>query len=215
MVVVLCIGGLYFKNQNKAVSVNRADILIGQVKQGDLDVVIDGYGQLRSAKQQLVTALTNATVKEIVLKPGAEVTKDSVIVRLENPELQLQVQNDTQELALMQANLRQLKLNHKREVLNEKANVTAIESQYQSAKLRLEAQRALVADPAILLVDEPTGNLDSKSGDMVMEVLQQLNDQGTTICMVTHDPRYADMAKTQVRLLDGAILTMPQMKDAV
>ena len=77
---------------------------------------------------------------------------------------------------------------------------------------RVAIARALVANPAILLVDEPTGNLDSKSGDLVMDVLEKLNQQGTTICMVTHDPRYADMAKKQLRLLDGAILTTPKIK---
>ena len=80
---------------------------------------------------------------------------------------------------------------------------------------RIAIARALVAEPAILLVDEPTGNLDSNSGDQVMEVLEKLNDQGTTICMVTHDPRYADMAKVQLKLLDGAILTTPELKAAV
>jgi putative ABC transport system ATP-binding protein len=79
---------------------------------------------------------------------------------------------------------------------------------------RIAIARALVAKPAILLVDEPTGNLDSKSGDQVMDVLEKLNDNGTTICMVTHDPRYADMAKTQLRLLDGAILTTPRLATA-
>jgi putative ABC transport system ATP-binding protein len=79
---------------------------------------------------------------------------------------------------------------------------------------RIAIARALVAEPAILLVDEPTGNLDSKSGDQVMDVLEQLNDSGTTICMVTHDPRYADMATTQLRLLDGAILTTPELSSA-
>ena len=74
---------------------------------------------------------------------------------------------------------------------------------------RVAIARALVANPAILLVDEPTGNLDSKSGDQVMGILSKLNQQGTTICMVTHDPRYADMARTQLRLLDGTILTAP------
>ncbi len=80
---------------------------------------------------------------------------------------------------------------------------------------RIAIARALVGNPAILLVDEPTGNLDSKSGDQVMDVLQKLNDQGTTICMVTHDPRYADMAATQLKLLDGAILTTPTLKEAM
>ena len=80
---------------------------------------------------------------------------------------------------------------------------------------RIAIARALVANPAILLVDEPTGNLDSKSGDQVMDVLEKLNDSGTTICMVTHDPRYADMANIQLKLLDGSILTTPELKEAV
>lgn len=79
---------------------------------------------------------------------------------------------------------------------------------------RIAIARALVANPAILLVDEPTGNLDSKSGDQVMDVLAKLNENGTTICMVTHDPRYADMAKIQLKLLDGAILTVPSLQIA-
>lgn len=79
---------------------------------------------------------------------------------------------------------------------------------------RVAIARALVAEPAILLVDEPTGNLDSKSGDLVMDVLEKLNESGTTICMVTHDPRYADMAKTKIQLLDGTILQAPAVKVA-
>ena len=71
---------------------------------------------------------------------------------------------------------------------------------------RVAIARALVAEPKVLLVDEPTGNLDSKSGDQVMDVLSQLHQAGTTICMVTHDPRYADLATTKVQLLDGMIL---------
>jgi len=66
--------------------------------------------------------------------------------------------------------------------------------------------RALVADPSILLVDESTGNLDSKSGDKIMATLEALNNQGTTLCVVTHDIRYAEMAKRKVYLLDGQIL---------
>ncbi len=77
---------------------------------------------------------------------------------------------------------------------------------------RVAIARALVAEPAVLLVDEPTGNLDSKSGDLVMEVLEKLNESGTTICMVTHDPRYADMAKIKIQLLDGTILQAPKAK---
>lgn len=71
---------------------------------------------------------------------------------------------------------------------------------------RIAIARALAGSPSILLVDEPTGNLDSKNGDAVMDILAKLNKQGTTICMVTHDPRYASHASKQVRLLDGKIV---------
>ena len=80
---------------------------------------------------------------------------------------------------------------------------------------RIAIARALVADPAILLVDEPTGNLDSKSGDTVMAVLAELNKNGTTICMVTHDARYADMANIQLKLLDGQIVKEELLKVAI
>ncbi|KUM54372.1 ABC transporter ATP-binding protein [Rheinheimera sp. EpRS3] len=70
---------------------------------------------------------------------------------------------------------------------------------------RVAIARALIANPAILLVDEPTGNLDSKNGDAVMAMLMQLNKEGTTLCMVTHDPRYAEMANRKLHLLDGQI----------
>jgi putative ABC transport system ATP-binding protein len=76
---------------------------------------------------------------------------------------------------------------------------------------RIAIARALVAQPAVLLVDEPTGNLDSKNGDAIMHLLEQLNHGGTTICMVTHDPRYANFARKQINLLDGRI----QLGDAV
>ncbi len=80
---------------------------------------------------------------------------------------------------------------------------------------RIAIARALVNDPAVLLVDEPTGNLDSKNGDAVMQMLSDLNKAGTTICMVTHDPRYADMATTQLHLLDGVMVPELHMEMAV
>ncbi len=72
---------------------------------------------------------------------------------------------------------------------------------------RIAVARALVGKPDLMLVDEPTGNLDSKNGDQVMTLLQQLNTQGSTIVMVTHDNRYAQCATRQIRLLDGKIIT--------
>ena len=70
---------------------------------------------------------------------------------------------------------------------------------------RVAVARALVGDPMILLADEPTGNLDSKNGDAVMDLLRDIHQSGATICMVTHDPRYAGHAERTVHLFDGRI----------
>ncbi len=71
---------------------------------------------------------------------------------------------------------------------------------------RVAVARALVGDPSILLADEPTGNLDSKNGDAVMELLRELHEAGATICMVTHDSRFARHADRTVHLFDGRIV---------
>jgi len=71
---------------------------------------------------------------------------------------------------------------------------------------RVAVARALVGGPSILLADEPTGNLDSLNGEAVMELLRELHGSGTTICMVTHDPRYTKFAGRTVHLFDGHIV---------
>ena len=68
---------------------------------------------------------------------------------------------------------------------------------------RVAVARAVAGQPSILLADEPTGNLDSKNGEAVMGLLRSLHDEGSTICMVTHDPRYAGHAQREVHLFDG------------
>jgi len=70
---------------------------------------------------------------------------------------------------------------------------------------RVAVARAVGGDPSILLADEPTGNLDSKNGEDVMELLRELHRNGATLCMVTHDPRYAAHADRTVNLFDGRI----------
>lgn len=71
---------------------------------------------------------------------------------------------------------------------------------------RVAVARALVGDPLILMADEPTGNLDSKNGQAVMELLRDLHRNGATICMVTHDQRYANFAERTIHLFDGRIV---------
>lgn len=71
---------------------------------------------------------------------------------------------------------------------------------------RVAVARALVGKPAILLADEPTGNLDSRSGEAVMSLLDELHKDGATICMVTHDARYAELAQRKIRIFDGRVV---------
>lgn len=71
---------------------------------------------------------------------------------------------------------------------------------------RVAIARALINDPRIILCDEPTGNLDTKTGTLIMELLSEVNQQGKTIIMVTHDPRIAEYARRVVNLVDGRIV---------
>ena len=71
---------------------------------------------------------------------------------------------------------------------------------------RVAVARALCGQPAILLADEPTGNLDSRNGEAVMDLLRGLHREGATICMVTHDPRYARYADRTIHLFDGRVV---------
>ncbi|NQZ20669.1 MAG: HlyD family efflux transporter periplasmic adaptor subunit [Colwellia sp.] len=152
-IIVVTVLVTYAKASLNSVSLARKDLLLATVKQGDIDITVEGYGKLTSDKLQLITTLTQATVEEIVLKPGAAVTKESVIVKLANPELQQQVQSAEYSLAESNANLRQLKLNQKREKLNEKSNYLELVSQHKAVNLNLAAQKKLVKNGIVKQIE--------------------------------------------------------------
>jgi putative ABC transport system ATP-binding protein len=79
---------------------------------------------------------------------------------------------------------------------------------------RVAVARAIVGQPSIMLADEPTGNLDSKNGEAVMDLLRELHRGGSTICMVTHDPRFTRYAERTVHLFDGSIVDESAEGDA-
>lgn len=78
---------------------------------------------------------------------------------------------------------------------------------------RVAVARAVAGDPLILLADEPTGNLDSTNGEAVMDLLRELHAQGATICMVTHDQRYAAHADRSVHLFDGRVVQESESRE--
>ncbi len=79
---------------------------------------------------------------------------------------------------------------------------------------RVAVARAIVGRPLILLADEPTGNLDSQNGEAVMNLLDELHQGGATICMVTHDPRYAQHASRSIHLFDGRVVEDEDRREA-
>jgi len=79
---------------------------------------------------------------------------------------------------------------------------------------RVAVARAIVGRPLILLADEPTGNLDSRNGGAVMSLLKELHEEGATICMVTHDPRYAHVAERTVHLFDGQVVSEDDARES-
>ena len=76
---------------------------------------------------------------------------------------------------------------------------------------RVAVARALAGHPSILLADEPTGNLDSRNGEAVMQLLQDLHREGATICMVTHDPRFVKQAEREIHLFDGKVVAEDEL----
>ena len=82
-------------------------------------------------------------------------------------------------------------------------------------KQRVAIARALVTDPAVIFADEPTGNLDSKSGNVIMSILQKLNDEGHTIILVTHEQDTANHAKRIIKVKDGSIILDEKVQNRV
>jgi biotin carboxyl carrier protein len=175
LIVIILVS--YAKASLNNVSLARKDLLLATVKQGNIDVTVEGYGKLTSDKLQLITTLTKATVEEIVLKPGATVTKESIIVKLANPELQQQVQSAKYSLAESRANLRQLKLNQRRETLNEKSNYLELVSQHKGARLTLTAQNKLVKSGIVKQIDYQESILREEQLKERIEIFKERNEQ--------------------------------------
>lgn len=136
--------------------VERSKLLLGTVQRGDLQVTVDGYGVLRSDKQTLITALTSATVAEVLLRSGAEVEADSIILKLNNPELLQEVEAANMALVQEQANLRRLKLNNQRELLAEQSVLAELTATFKSVQLRCEAERGLAGGAVSMLAYKTT-----------------------------------------------------------
>ena len=148
-----CILGIWhLLGHGNSIELSASQLLYAKVQEGNLVDTVSGYGMLNSTNRKLLTALTDATVKEILLKPGAIVDEDSVIMVLSNPNLIQEAEISRQGMIQEEANLRKLKLDQNRELLEEKSNYLELKSQSDAATLTKEAQSLLLESGAVSLV---------------------------------------------------------------
>lgn len=140
LALIIC-GGWFVASftSPKTHAVSSQQLLMAKVRQGDVIVSVNGYGELQSRDEKIITTPTTATVKEIMLKPGVPVSQESVIVVLENPELEQALQVTKQRLNKALANVRRVAVKHQREQLEEEARLSRLSSQLEAAKMRLKA----------------------------------------------------------------------------
>lgn len=123
--------------------------------------------------------------------------RTSVFKNVERPLMYAGVPKEERKARVMEA-LAQVELSDKVESMSNKISGGQIQ--------RVAIARALIMDPSIILADEPTGNLDTKTAHGIMEFLQDLNKRGRTIIVITHEDDIADFAKRRIRLVDGAVV---------
>lgn len=160
--------------------ISRSQFLLSTVKRGDLQVSVDGYGVLRSNKQRLISAESPATVADILLRPGAEVQAGSVILQLQ--DLQLQQELDTASMAVSRqhATVKRGQLANQREVLAEESVLAELTAQRDAQTLRLTATRDLAARGVIPAIEFQSAQLQERqlSERIALQKrrLQQLKD---------------------------------------
>ncbi|MES2316833.1 MAG: HlyD family efflux transporter periplasmic adaptor subunit [Pseudomonadota bacterium] len=223
VVAVLAVAGWQLSGPSGAQKMARSGTLLGTVKQGDLKVQVDGYGNLRSDRQKLLTTITSGTVEEILLKPGAQVKADSVILRLSNPELEKLLIDEQQKLLMEQVGLRQMKLNQSLELLAEGAKLEEIRTNHLSAKTTREEQEEWAKKGVVsklsfretqlketLLAKSIEANL-ARVKQIRLVHAEVLKIQGERIA--TQEERYAIMKAQHARLnvragMDGVLQTL-------
>ncbi|KGJ97971.1 efflux RND transporter periplasmic adaptor subunit [Thalassotalea sp. ND16A] len=153
--------------------VSRDNIWSAQVQQGDLAVQVQAYGKLKSKAQRLLTAPADAVVDEIVLKPGAIVTADTILLRLSNPEIEQQVKDTRRERENRLTNYRQLMINQQSELLSRQASLELLLSDLELAKLKVEAETPLVANGIISTINFKRSELEQRQLSRRYDIEQQ------------------------------------------
>lgn len=198
------------------------------VNTGEFVAIMGPSGSGKSTMLQISSLLDNPTSGEVLLH-GKDVSKykEAELALVRNREIGFVFQQfnllpkasalENVALPLVYSGVSKTEQNQRAQLLLEKVglgdrlnNTRAQLSGGQQQRVAIA--RALVNEPAVIFADEPTGNLDSKSGEEIMEMLVELHDEGKTIIMVTHEEDIAKVAKRLVRLKDGVIVSDVQQK---
>jgi len=173
--VVISTLGYLFKNSSYKVSV--AKVLVSEVQRGELNITVDGFGVLEPEDYLTITSRTSATVKEIFLRPGARVTTDSALVRLENLELEQELFTAQQALEMAEADLGQLSASQARELLLERSQMEELHALYETAKLKRIAQQKLVKNGIISTFEFTSSKLQEQQLLKRLELIKKRIDQ--------------------------------------
>jgi len=173
-VIALLAGTAWLLQQPAAASkVDRQDIWTATVQQGELALTVDGFGKLKSKVQRLLTAPANALVEEVLLRPGALVNKNSVILRLSNPEMEQEVRDAQRELENRKAQHRQLGLSQQRELLSQQATLTDLDSELELATVKVEAEAQLHKEGIVSTLDFKRSTAELKRFEKRLNIEQQ------------------------------------------
>ncbi|WP_440054463.1 HlyD family secretion protein [Pseudoalteromonas sp. T1lg65] len=207
VIVVLIILGIWRVGVNdSSVVLAQDELVIGQVQQGDLDVSVMGYGVLRSSKQTLLTAQSNAIVSEILLRPGAQVSPDSVILKLQDPDLAEQVTAQEMVVTQQRSAVKRLNLANKRELLAEEAVLAGLNSEHQTLVFQRKAQQKLHQQGVLAEVDVKTAQL--REEQLATQValqhkriaqLKQLHQEDVTIATEQLNQALSQLSRVQHR----------------
>lgn len=173
----LVLMGTLFASPSSQYKVAQSGLLLGTVKRGDLQVTVDGYGVLRSDKQKLISALAPATVEEVVLKAGAVVQADSIILRLSDPDLMQQLETASMATAQEHANFRRQHLNNQRDILTEEGRFAELDARYQMLVLRHSAEAEMAAQGIVSQLSFQATVLEKSQLEKQVELQKQRLEQ--------------------------------------
>lgn len=207
LLVALCI--IWFTWQpSAAASVAAGEIWVGQVQQGDMQQFVSGFGTLRSKTTRLLTSYSNATVDEILLRPGSMVEPGSVILRLFDPELDQAVKNAQRALTQSKNQYLQLEINQTRELLSEKSALELLLSSLESAQLEVDAQSQLVEQGVVSSIDHQRSLLQQRQLTRRVEM-----EQKRVVQLAELHAANLTVAKSNIHAQEEALALVKQSQD--